>query len=206
MYIGRYASAEGSRLEDEWSIALRAQRGDPDAFAELVRRYEEVAFRVAYLIARDEAEAADVAQEAFVRAYRSLRRFDARRPFRPWLLRIVTNLALNNRRGATRRNALTERFKANAGLSDRAESPERAVEASEQAQRVWQAVGRLDEGDQALVYLRYFAGASEEETAAALGRPRGTVKSRLHRALRKLRGVIEEQYPDLLPERSSGDA
>ena len=72
-----------------------------------------------------------------------------------------------------------------------------------EARRVWQAVGRLDEQDQALVYLRYFAGASEEETATALGRPKGTVKSRLHRALRKLRRVIEEGYPDLIPARTT---
>ena len=161
-----------------------------------------MAFRVAYLIVRDDAEAKDVAQEAFVRAYRSLQRFDSRRPFRPWLLRIVTNLALNNRRSANRRNALTERFEADIGPSQHAESPEQATEESEEALRVWQALASLDEKDQAVVYLRYFAGASEEETAAALGHPAGTVKSRLHRALRKLRVVIEEGYPDLMPART----
>jgi RNA polymerase sigma factor (sigma-70 family) len=186
-------------LEDERGITLRAQQGDPDAFADLVRRYEEVAFRVAYLIVRGEAEAKDVAQEAFLRAYRSLRSYDARQPFRPWLLRIVTNTAINNRRSVSRRNAMTKRFETTAGPNAHAESPEQATEAKEEARRVWQAVGRLDEQDQALVYLRYFAGASEEETATALGRPKGTVKSRLHRALRKLRRVIEEGYPDLIP-------
>ncbi len=203
MYKGRYPSAEGSRLEDERSVALRAQQGDPEAFADLVRCYEEVSFRVAYLIVRDEAEARDVAQEAFVRAYRSLSRFDTRQPFRPWLLRIVSNLAINSRRSAARRNAMTKRYEADLGPNARAESPERATEASEEARRVWQAVGSLDEQDQALVYLRYFVGASEEETATALGRPKGTVKSRLHRALRKLRGVIEERYPDLVPVRTT---
>jgi RNA polymerase sigma-70 factor (ECF subfamily) len=189
-------------LEDERDITLRAQQGDPDAFADLVGRYGEVAFRVAYLIVRDEAEARDVAQDAFVQAYRSLARFDASRPFRPWLLRIVTNQAINNRRSASRRSAMTKRYEANIDSPAQTGSPERETEAQEEAQRVWQAIGSLDAKDRAVVYLRYFVGASEEETAVALGRPAGTVKSRLHRALRKLRGVIEERYPDLMPERT----
>ena len=184
-------------MQDERAVALRAQQGDPDAFAVLVRQHEEAAFRAAYLIVRDEAEAQDVAQEAFVRAYRSLARFDAGQPFRPWLLRIVTNLAINSRRSAGRREAMSKRYEQYAPRGAAAESPEQAAMAAERAQRVWEAVGALDRGDQALLYLRYFLDASEEETAVALGRPVGTVKSRLHRALRKLRGVIKEHYPDI---------
>lgn len=84
-----------------------------------------------------------------------------------------------------------------------APSAEEHIEAAEQARRVWQAVGELDGNDQALLYLRYFVGASESETAAAIGRPVGTVKSRLHRVLRRLRGVVENQYPDLLRDVAS---
>ena len=186
-------------MQDEHAVILRARQGDPEAFAALVRKYEEAAFRAAYLIVRDEAEAQDVAQEAFVRAYRSLGRLDASQPFRPWLLRIVTNLALNSRRGSRRRDAMTERYKRDIGQDSGTRSPEAAAEAGEYAQRVWQAVGALRPRDQTLLYLRYFLDASEEETAAAIGRPVGTVKSRLHRALRRLRGVIEERYPDLAP-------
>lgn len=182
---------------DERAVTLQAQQGDPEAFATLVERYEEVAFRVAYLIVRDEAEAQDVAQDAFVRAYRSLGRFDTQQPFRPWLLRIVTNLAINNRRGIRRRDAMSERYEHEARLQSPTASPEAAVEATAKAERVWQAVGDLSEQDQTLLYLRYFLDASEEETAAAIGRPVGTVKSRLHRVLRRLRGIVEERYPDL---------
>jgi RNA polymerase sigma-70 factor (ECF subfamily) len=78
-------------------------------------------------------------------------------------------------------------------------SPESAAQAGEQARRVWEAVAALGNEDQEVIYLRYFLEASEEETAAAIGRPIGTVKSRLHRALRRLRGVIEERYPDMAP-------
>ena len=193
-------------MQDERAVALRAQQGDPDAFAVLVRQHEEAAFRAAYLIVRDEAEAQDVAQEAFVRAYRSLARFDVGQPFRPWLLRIVTNLAINSRRSAGRREAMSKRYEQHAPRGA-AESPEQAAMAAERAQRVWEAVGALELPDQALLYLRYFLDASEEETAVALAKPVGTVKSRLHRALRKLRGVIQEHYPDIAaPEAAPREA
>ena len=190
-------SAEGGRLLEDRAVALRAQQGDTDAFEELVRRYEEVAFRVAYLIVREEADAQDVAQEAFLRAYRSLDRYDAGQPFRPWLLRIVTNLALNNRRSARRRDALSERAGRDETQRRTATSAEATVIRSEEAEQVWEAIGTLRAEEQTVLYLRYFLEASEQETAEAIGRPAGTVKSRLHRALRRLRGVIEDRYPDL---------
>jgi len=188
---------------DEREAALRAKQGDQEAFEALVRGHEELAFRVAYLIVRDAAEAQDVAQEAFVRAYRSLNRFDAGQPFRPWLLRIVTNLAFNSHRGAKRRDEAGQRYERSVGTNSTTPSPESAVVRSEEAQRVWAAVGKLDRQDQEVLYLRYFLDASEAETAVALGRPAGTVKSRLHRALRRLRVVIEERYPDLTPAEGS---
>ena len=191
-------STEGNE-PDERAAALRAQRGDADAFELLVRRYQEAAFRTAYLIVRNEAEAQDVAQEAFVRAYRSLGRFDASQPFRPWLLRIVTNLAINSTRSARRRTAMSERYRDRPGEPRAAPSAEAAAERGEVARRVWEAVAELRPDDQTLLYLRYFLDAPEQEAAAAIGRPAGTVKSRLHRALRRLRGVIEERYPDLTP-------
>ena len=196
--IGDLSAERGRALDERATVAL-AQQGAPEAFDALVRRYEEMAFRAAYLIVRDEAEAQDVAQEAFVRAYRSLGRFDACQPFRPWLLRIVTNLAINSRRGSRRREAMRERYGQEYELRGRVPSPEAAAEAGERARHVWQAVGALSAQEQTLLYLRYFLDASEEETATVIGRPVGTVKSRLHRALRRLRGVVEEQYPDLVP-------
>jgi len=192
-------SAEGGRALDE-AVILRAQQGDPEAFAGLVRGYEGSAFRAAYLIVRDEAEARDVAQEAFLRAYRSLGRFDARRAFRPWLLRIVTNLALNSARRAARQRARDERYERTAGVQGTAASAEETVEAQERGRRVWQAMSALTPDDQTVLYLRYFLAASEEDTALTIGRPVGTVKSRVHRALRRLQTVIKQQYPDLLPE------
>lgn len=196
----RDPSAERGRVQDESALTRRASEGDPDAFDTLVRAYEELAFRVAYLVVRDEADAQDVAQEAFVRAYRSLSKFDQRKPFRPWLLRIVTNLAINHRRSAGRRDAMGRRYESEAKQRIAAPSPEAEVVAGELAEQVWAAVGALSEQDQAVLYLRYFIDASEEETSEAIGRPVGTVKSRLHRALQRLRTVIDERYPDLALE------
>jgi len=186
------------RLALEAEVILRAQQGDPEAFAELVRMHEETAFRVAYLIVRDEAEGRDVAQEAFVRAYQGLKRFERGKPLQPWLLRIVTNVALNSVRASRRRRVIGERYEQMVDTRRTEASAEAQVEAAEQARRVWQAVGELEPQDQTLLYLRYFLDASERETAQAIGRPAGTVKSRLHRVLRRLRRVIESQYPDLL--------
>ena len=196
------AQRGGLRLDEE-KLIRRAQQGDPEAFAEIVREHEEPAFRAAYLIVRNEADARDVAQEAFVSAYRALKRFDRREPLQPWLLRIVTNGALNSARANRRRRAMGERYEQVADMRKTAPSAEEQTEAAERARRVWQAVGELDGQDQTLLYLRYFLDASERETAQAIGRPAGTVKSRLHRVLRRLRGVIESQYPDLLREGAS---
>ncbi len=158
-----------------------------------------MAFRAAYLIVRDEDDAADVAQDAFVRAYRALNTFDTARAFRPWLLRIVTNVALNSTRAAKRRQAATERLVPDSEPPAGASQPAAAAEAAEQAERVWEAIGGLSDDDQTLIYLRYFLENSEAEAAEAIGRPGGTVKSRLHRALKRLRQVIEDGYPDLQP-------
>ncbi len=200
----RGPSAERGRVRDERAAIERAQQGDPEAFGSLVGQYQEVAFRVAYLTVRDEAEAQDVAQEAFVRAYRALGRFDVRQPFRPWLLRIVTNVAMNSRRSTRRRGEMSQRYERDYEPQSGSPSPEVTALAKEQAQLVWEAMGALRPQEQTLLYLRYFLGASEEETATAIGRPVGTVKSRLHRALRRLRGIIEERYPELTPPAQPG--
>ncbi len=201
--------AKGSQNLDERAAVALAQQGDSDAFASLVRCYEEMAFRVAYLIVADAAEAEDVTQEAFMRAFRALGRFDTRQPFRPWLLRIVSNLARNSRRSAGRREAVRQRYE-QGRLSTHTPSPEQEIVEEDEARRVWQATAALSDEDQTLLYLRYYLDLPEREAAVIIGRPVGTVKSRAHRALRRLRRIIEERYPDLAPsaptERPSGRA
>jgi len=199
-YDSRTRSFRGRGPElDELAAIAQAQQGDVEAFASLVRQYQEIAFRTAYLIVRDDAEAQDVTQEAFLRAYRGLSRFDRHRSFRPWLLRIVTNEALNKVRSARRRDARMERYGRDTAAARHVESPEGELEQMELARRVWQAVGTLNHEEQTVLYLQYFLDVPQAEAAAVIGRPIGTVKSRLHRALKRLRSVIEERYPDLAP-------
>lgn len=114
---------EGRPLEDRDLIA-RAKNGDKTAFGELVRVHQGMALRVAYLVLRDHAEAEDVTQDAFVKAYRSLHRFRAEEPFRPWLLKIVRNESLNRSRSRVRRERLAVRVANDPVSGDAASSPE----------------------------------------------------------------------------------
>ena len=166
---------------------LRAQRGDERAFEELVRAHQEVAFRVAYLIAGTAGEAEDAVQEGLVKAWRALGRFRAGAPLRPWLLRIVANEARNRRRSAGRRAALVLRAEREGVSGDAAPSPEAALLAGEERERLLAALERLSDDARQVVACRYLLGLSEAETAAALDVRPGTVKSRAARALDRLR-------------------
>jgi RNA polymerase sigma-70 factor (ECF subfamily) len=183
---------------DEAQLVERARRGDLDAYDDLVRAHQEAAFRAAYLITHDAAEAQDAAQEAFIRAYAALDRFDVRRPFRPWLLRIATNAALNRVKAAQRRTAMIERYGTRAMDTPNSPTIEARVLRRERSRRVWSAVGQLKPADQQLIVLRYFFELSETELAQAFDVAGGTIKSRLHRALAKLRDAIRADDPDLL--------
>jgi RNA polymerase sigma factor (sigma-70 family) len=185
---------------DDQQLAASARLGDIGAFEELVRRHQDVAFRTAYLILRDPADAEDAAQEAIVKAYRALGRFREGGAFRPWLLKIVSNQALTAARSRKRRGAATERAAAEQPLP--CPDVDETVIDRERAQLIWRALQSLDEGQRIVVYLRYFLALPERELAEYLGCPPGTVKSRLHRALAKLRSIIASEYPQLIGDPS----
>ena len=168
----------------EEALIVRASRGDPTAFEELVLAYQSLAFRTAFVIAGDAADAEEAAQDGFVKAHRALSRFRPGEPFRPWLLAIVANEARNRRRARGRRAALVLRAEAEPRASG--EDPEEAALGSERRERLLTAVEGLRDDDRDVLACRYFLDLSEEETAAALGIARGTVKSRTHRALSRL--------------------
>ena len=177
---------EGRPLE-ETELVERARRGDSGAYETIVARYQGIAFRTAYLIAGSAEDAEEAAQDGFLKAYRALPRFRPGAPFRPWLLAIVANEARNRRRSAGRRASLALRLAEEDRPGDAAPSPEAAVVATERRSTLLEAVNGLREEERLVVSCRYFLDLSEEETAAALGLPRGTVKSRLSRALERLR-------------------
>jgi RNA polymerase sigma-70 factor (ECF subfamily) len=184
-------SVEG-RLLDETDLIARAKTGDDDAYEELVRRYQGLAFRTAYVITGSAPEAEDAAQEGFVKAYFALDRFRAGAPFRPWLLRIVANEARNRRTAVARHPVLALSAATDRPAGDAAHSPEGAALAVEERERLLGAVMRLKEDDQRVIAYRYFLDLSEAETAEALGCPRGTVKSRLSRALGRVRATLAD--------------
>jgi RNA polymerase sigma-70 factor (ECF subfamily) len=173
--------------DDERLVAL-ARTGDDAAFAALVGRHQEVAFRAAYVVLGDADAAADAAQEGFIAMHRALDRFRPGEPLRPWLLTIVGNRARNLRRGAGRRDAA--HLRAGGAGAEVASSAEQAVLGLEARRRVLDAVNALDAEDRAVIACRYFLDLTEAETAALLGVARGTVKSRLFRARERLRPLV----------------
>ena len=188
---GSNRSVEGRPLDDT-AFVERARNGDVNAYEALVQQYQELAFRVAFQVTGNAADAEDAAQEAFVNAYYALGRFRAGAPFRPWLLRIVANEARNRRTSAHRRNALMERALAAQSSGEAAPSPERAAEADEFRATLIAALRRLRDDDRLVLAYRLFFDLSEAEMATALNCPRGTVKSRLSRALARLRSVLPD--------------
>jgi len=184
------------RPEDDSELFARAQRGDTAAYEEIVRRYQQLAFRTAYVITGSAAEAEDAAQDGFVKAFRALDRFRSGAPPRPWILRIVANEARNRVRSTQRRLGLELRLAEGFRPGDAAPSPEAASVAAEDSARLLALLNELGEEDRLVIASRYFLELSGEETAAALGIPEGTVKSRLSRALTRLRTRYEEAAHD----------
>jgi RNA polymerase sigma-70 factor (ECF subfamily) len=181
------------RPPTEAELVARARRGDADAYERIVETYQGIAFRVAYVVCGDAADAEDAAQEGLVKAFRALPRFREGAPLRPWLLRIVANEARNRRRSAGRRARLALRAAAESRPGDAAPSPEAAAVGAEEREELLAAVNGLREEERLVVACRYFLDLSEAETAAALDVRPGTVKSRLSRALDHLRDRLEAQ-------------
>ena len=182
---------EGRPLEDA-QLVDRVKNGDVSAYEELMHRHQALAQRVAYLACGSASEAEDAVQEAFVKAYYALDRFREGAEFRPWLLAIVTNEARNRARASGRRARLALRAGEVRPSDGAAPSSEEAVLAYAERQRLLDALEELSEEDRSVISMRYLLELSEQETAEALGVPKGTVKSRLSRALGRLRTRMNE--------------
>ncbi len=186
---------EGRPL-DERELIANAQNGDTQAFEQLVRIHQGIALRVAYLVVRNPSEAEDVTQEAFIKAYRSLDRFRDGVPFRPWLLKIVRNQALNRIRGTRRRDRLALQAAGDPVSGDAAPSPETVVLTEDEHRRLLAVIDDLPERYRSVIVHRYLLGMSEAETSVILGIPGGTVKSRTSRALARLRTLVGNEFEE----------
>jgi RNA polymerase sigma-70 factor (ECF subfamily) len=178
-------------METEDDLVRGSRAGDHVAFARLVEMHQTIARRVATTMMGSGGDADDVVQDAFIKAYTRLHQFEEGRSFRAWLLTIVANEARNRHRAAGRRAAVTLRVIPPA--EDHADDPALAFEAHEARLRLAQAVASLPDSDREIVALRYFAELSEAETAEVLACPVGTVKSRLSRALVRLRTTLTQE-------------
>jgi RNA polymerase sigma-70 factor (ECF subfamily) len=156
---------------DERAHVRGAQRGSASDLEALFRAHWPRAWRAAYLVTHDAAASEDIAQESFLAAVRALDRFDRRRPFGPWLHRIVVNRAIDWTR--------TRALRAEVGLLDSLPAPEEPVPGGE----TLAALARLSPEHRAVVVMRYLLGFTPGEIAEALDLPRGTVNSRLRRGL-----------------------
>ncbi len=202
MALGRQAPLDMAALRDEQLHALALQRG-AGAIRVLTQRYNQRLYRVCWGILRNEADAEEAVQDAYVKAFTASASFEGHASYATWLTRIAINEALERRRAAQRRARLLERE----GITEMAEyrarladgpishgSPEEIAARAEVAQRLQGAVARLPEMYRTVFVLRDVEGVSVEEAAAALGVPEQTVKTRLFRARRRLQQILE---PDL---------
>jgi RNA polymerase sigma-70 factor, ECF subfamily len=180
---GRSDAAERAR---ERRLVREVQRGSTEALEELFRREWPRAYRAAYLVVHDAAAAEDIAQEAFLAAVRAIERFDRRRPFGPWMHGIVVNRAIDLTRARTLRREV------DAAAADSAEAPPDRPAAPFSGD-VLAALRELSPEHRAVVALRFLFDYTPGEIARALDMPRGTVNSRLRRALDRLGDVLEAE-------------
>jgi RNA polymerase sigma factor (sigma-70 family) len=186
--------ARSSAASSDTALVERANRGDHQAYAELVRRYNAIAHRTASLIVGP-VDAEDAVQEAFVRAFYALGRFRQGSPFKPWLLAIVVNAARNKARSSSRQPRLWERLSGDRALGPLhiVASAESTALRAEERRSLVEAIDALPANARLVITCRYLLELSEAETAQMLGWPVGTVKSRLFRALDGLRVVLVER-------------
>jgi RNA polymerase sigma-70 factor (ECF subfamily) len=168
--------------------------GQPEAFAELVRRYQDRLYGALYRVLRNPQDTQDCVQDAFLLAYQSLRSFRQSSDFYTWLYRIAMNAAMSmrrKRRPLTGLDPLHGPFLGTDLADDSPHSqPGAALEEAEEMQQLERALGRLSTSDRALLVMKSVEGHSYQTIAEVLGIPFGTVRSRLHRARMKLRRVV----------------
>lgn len=178
---------------NEQAAILRCQAGELDALRVLFDLHHRAVFRTAYGIVHNHEQAEDVTQQVFIELFRSLKRFDTDRPFRPWIHRIAVNQSLDQvkKQQKTRHVPIETAQSVPSAIT----SPEQSAEESELRAAIRTAIWSLDPRFRAVVVLRYYHGFSEPEMAVALNCPQGTVKSRLHYALRKMSEILTAYSP-----------
>lgn len=177
-----------STLIDDRTLVAQTLAGRSEAFGTLVERYDRAVYHLAYRTLHDQEEARDVAQEAFFKAYRSLRTFKPTAKFSTWLFAIAYHACCDrlSRRKRYSNDELPER-------ADTAAGPENEAIANDEAQRLRNAIAALPEKYRTVITLYHLQGKQYEEIAQVLGVPMGTVKTHLFRAKDQLRRMLNEE-------------
>lgn len=197
--------ASGEPLSDE-ELMARAQAGDSEAFGELYGRYREPISRYANRIVRDSEAANDISQETFCRAFSARASFDLQARFSAWLFAIAHNLCVNELRRRQRQPSLSlnttirialsdeasEDMELHETIADRGESVEQRLERKELSGLVRQATGRLSHRQREVVSLRFDRGMKYSEIRQHIGCSLGTIKSRIHHAVKRIREIVRE--------------
>lgn len=180
-------------IDNESEVLAAAARGDRKAFGQLVRAYQRRAYAAAYSLVGNRDDALELSQDAFVKAFKAMKRFDLTMPFYPWLHRIVRNTSLNHLKKKKRRgeSSLDEMMESGFDAHDPGYSPDDSASRVELLRHIHRAMEELTPEQQEILRLRHFMELSYGEIAASLEIPQGTVMSRLHGARKKLRTIME---------------
>jgi RNA polymerase sigma-70 factor (ECF subfamily) len=176
----------------ERALALRTQAGDLEAYGDLIKEYQDSVFSVCYRILGNRQEAEDLTQDAFLRAYRQISRFDPQRPFGPWMRVLTANLCYNHLNKARLERVPLEEERERL-KDDPNPSPEVLLEVSQENRGLYRALWQLPEGQRLALELRHFQGLSYQEMAEALDLPLNTVRSHLYRGRQRLAELLEEE-------------
>jgi RNA polymerase sigma-70 factor (ECF subfamily) len=171
--------------ESDETLAARAERGDPEAVSLLVRRLSPRLYGFIRRYHPDRDDCDDLLQETWIRALSSLDRFDPRKRFSTWVFQIAVNLCRDRARRERTRSAFRESLR-----EMRNGLPAMTAERKAESMRAMQAIETLPAEQKEVLLLRYYHGLAEAEVAEILGCPRGTVKSRLHQAVKAVRGSL----------------
>ncbi len=182
-----------SQVEYESELIALSVQGDMEAFGELIRLYENPIFNLTYRMLNDAAEAEDAAQEAFIRAYSNLHRYDVTRSFKTWLFSIASNHCIDRiRRRRLTLLSIDEPLPPHPALTSDQPQPEQSVIADEQSEVIDALLNELSPEYRAAVVLRYWYEMSYQEIAEALSTTESAIKSRLFRARKMLADLIQE--------------
>lgn len=179
----------------EAEFMARCAGGDTEAYGELMARYERLVFAICYRMMGNAEDARDAAQEAFSRAWTDRGRFDATRPFKPWICRIAVNICLNELRRSRRRDVALDEIREPASAGD---GPQKQLERMELAEKIQAALDRLDPDHRIVIILKYLTGMPYAEIEKSLEISRATLEMRLYRARLKLREWLGPVYQEQL--------